>query len=109
MPRLPDEYLVWCGAIYPPEHFQKMYDVDEVRYTDTLADFLGGELSGDLKLHLMSGVNSDSGTSCVPASFEGDDRVSAEYHVFVLVSFVVCSFRRRWTHRQSSTQWRLPV
>jgi Xaa-Pro dipeptidase len=29
MPRLPDEYLVWCGAIYPPEHFQTMYDVDD--------------------------------------------------------------------------------
>ena len=32
MPRLPDEYLVWCGAIHPPEHFQKMYDVDEGIY-----------------------------------------------------------------------------
>lgn len=75
MPRLLDEYLVWCGAIHPPEHFQKMYDVDEVRYVDTLADFLTSELGGDLKLHLMSGVNSDSKKACTPASFTGDERV----------------------------------
>jgi Xaa-Pro dipeptidase len=29
MPKLPVEYLVWCGEIYPPEHFIKMYGVDD--------------------------------------------------------------------------------
>ncbi|CAE7810976.1 PEPD, partial [Symbiodinium microadriaticum] len=74
MPRLPDFYLIWCGDIHPPEHFQKMYGVDEVRYVDTLGDFLDRELTGDAKLHLMEGVNSDSGRSCVPARFDGDER-----------------------------------
>ena len=29
MPRLPEFYLIWCGDIHPPEHFQRMYGVDE--------------------------------------------------------------------------------
>jgi Xaa-Pro dipeptidase len=29
MPRLPDEYLVWCGQIFPPVHFKQMYGVDD--------------------------------------------------------------------------------
>lgn len=32
IPRLPDEYLVWCGEIYPPEHFKKMYNVDDGKF-----------------------------------------------------------------------------
>jgi Xaa-Pro dipeptidase len=38
MPRLPDEYLVWCGQIFPPVHFKEMYGVDEgVRSLDIQA------------------------------------------------------------------------
>ncbi len=29
MQKLPIEYLVWCGEIFPPEHFKKMYGVDD--------------------------------------------------------------------------------
>ena len=40
-----------------------------------MADFLEGELGTDGKLHLMEGINSDSGKSCTPAAFEGDEKV----------------------------------
>lgn len=76
MPRLPSDYLIWCGEIHPPEHFKSMYDVDEVRYSDTLVDFLESSFASepsDAKLHVMEGRNSDSGLSCKPASFPGDE------------------------------------
>ncbi len=29
MPKLPQEYLMWCGTIYPPDYFIGHYGVDE--------------------------------------------------------------------------------
>jgi Xaa-Pro dipeptidase len=30
VPHLPPDYAVWLGVIYPKEHFQKKYNVEEV-------------------------------------------------------------------------------
>jgi Xaa-Pro dipeptidase len=29
IPRHAEEYSVWCGAIYPPDYFKTLYDVDD--------------------------------------------------------------------------------
>lgn len=75
MPRLPEEYRIWCGAIHPPEYFQHQYVVDEVLFADSLDEWLHSRLStlqrtsSQAKVFLMKGVNSDSGASAQPASF----------------------------------------
>lgn len=77
-----------------------------------MADFLEGELGTDGKLHLMEGINSDSGKSCTPAAFEGDEKVleravvcTASLVVTVGVSTVLFgdSSAPKWTLLRSST------
>ncbi|XP_035868377.1 xaa-Pro dipeptidase isoform X2 [Phyllostomus discolor] len=53
VPRLPDHYATWMGKIHSKEHFKEKYAVDDVRYADE------------------RGVNTDSGSVCREASFEG--------------------------------------
>ncbi len=72
MPRLPEEYAVWMGRIYPPEHFLAAYEVEEVRYVDELPGRLS-EMNPDLLL-LLHGRNSDSNLMAGPAQFPGIDR-----------------------------------
>nr|XP_023701348.1 xaa-Pro dipeptidase-like [Paramormyrops kingsleyae] len=53
VPKLPESYATWMGKIHPPEHFKQKYGVDEVQYTTD------------------RGQNSDSGSICREASFDG--------------------------------------
>jgi Xaa-Pro dipeptidase len=69
MPRLPESYAVWMGRIQPPEHFREHYAVDEVRYADEIAAVL--QAMNPAALLLLDGVNTDSGNSAQPASFDG--------------------------------------
>jgi Xaa-Pro dipeptidase len=71
MPRLPPEWAVWMGQIHPPSHFEALYEVDEVRYADTLEDALRG-MKADVLL-LLHGRNEDSGRFAEPARFAGLD------------------------------------
>ena len=74
IPRLTAEYEIWCGKIYPPSYFRDLYDVDDVFYADDLLDWLNSTLEAEgaeAKVHLMSGLNSDSGLFAKPAQFEG--------------------------------------
>lgn len=74
IPRLPEEYRIWCGEIHPPSKFRESYAVDEVLYVEDLAGWVSATLDGDggdAKLHLMSGVNSDSGSEAQAAKYDG--------------------------------------
>lgn len=74
IPKLPEEYKIWCGTIYPPEHFRVSYAVDEVIYTEDMKSWLENALQDEsAKLHVMNGVNSDSGSKAKPARFAGDE------------------------------------
>ena len=77
IPKLPQEYKIWCGDIHPPEEFKAMYDVDEVLYVNDLGTWLKEQFessaSSEPKLHLLSGLNTDSGAMAQPATFDGDD------------------------------------
>ena len=81
IPRLQEEYEVWCGKIQPPGYFQELYGVDAVLYTDELEAWLAGEMDsaavGASKVHVVKGVNSDSGLTAKPAVFPGDARLRA--------------------------------
>ncbi|EPY89199.1 xaa-Pro dipeptidase [Camelus ferus] len=53
VPRLPPSHATWMGKIHSKEHFKEKYAVDDVQYSDE------------------RGVNTDSGSVCREASFEG--------------------------------------
>lgn len=70
IPRLPAEYAVWMGRIKEPEEFRAAYEVDEVHFTDELAEFWPAKT----RLLLLEGTNTDSGNNAQPASFAGQER-----------------------------------
>ena len=76
MPRLPAEWAVWQGRIQPPEQFEAMYAVDEVRYADEIAAVLAG--LGAKPLYLLKGRNTDSGNWAEPARFDGIERFDTD-------------------------------
>uniref|UniRef100_A0A3Q3CC84 Xaa-Pro dipeptidase n=1 Tax=Haplochromis burtoni TaxID=8153 RepID=A0A3Q3CC84_HAPBU len=76
VPKLPESYATWMGEIFPKEHFKEKYAVDEVHHTC------------DVSLSVLvftRGQNTDSGSTCREASFDGISRYTADY------SFSVCS------------------
>ncbi|KAM7274443.1 hypothetical protein ACFE04_016309 [Oxalis oulophora] len=72
-PRLPAEYAVWLGEIKPSSHFQEMYKVSMVCYTDEIVSTLHHcfKGSGSPLLYLLHGLNTDSDRFSKPAEFEG--------------------------------------
>ncbi|XP_067105640.1 xaa-Pro dipeptidase [Osmerus mordax] len=72
VPKLPESYGTWMGEIYPREHFQQKYAVDEVQYTCDIPDAVAN-MSAAVLLTLR-GQNTDSGSICREASFEGISR-----------------------------------
>lgn len=59
VPRLPEEYAIWMGAIEAPESFATRYGVDECRYVDEFEEFLRGRE----RVFALHGTNSDSGNA----------------------------------------------
>uniref|UniRef100_A0AAQ4QQB8 Xaa-Pro dipeptidase n=1 Tax=Gasterosteus aculeatus aculeatus TaxID=481459 RepID=A0AAQ4QQB8_GASAC len=74
VPKLPESYATWMGEIFPKEHFKDKYAVDEVQYTCDVS--------------VCRGQNTDSGSICREASFEGISRYRADRS---LVALLVCS------------------
>ncbi|XP_055352221.1 xaa-Pro dipeptidase-like [Paramacrobiotus metropolitanus] len=70
VPRLPDSYAVWMGKLWTLADFKSRYMVDEVHYTDEMAD----KLPAEALLLTLTGVNSDSGKTTKEASFKGIER-----------------------------------
>ncbi|KCV71798.1 hypothetical protein H696_01216 [Fonticula alba] len=73
-PRLPEAYAVWMGTIHPPSHFASRYSVDGAHYVDELAAVLKAESpagSAPPTVYVLHGVNTDSGNTTTPATFEG--------------------------------------
>lgn len=70
IPRLGDEYRIWCGEIHSSQSFKLSYNVDEVYYTDEIDDYMAkANLSPSKKLYLLNGINSDSGLQSKVADF----------------------------------------
>uniref|UniRef100_A0A4W5KIJ9 Xaa-Pro dipeptidase n=1 Tax=Hucho hucho TaxID=62062 RepID=A0A4W5KIJ9_9TELE len=69
VPKLPESYATWMGEIHPREYFKEKYAVDEVQYTCDIADVFSKMRLGALLT--LRGQNTDSGSICREASFEG--------------------------------------
>ncbi|XP_533702.2 xaa-Pro dipeptidase isoform X1 [Canis lupus familiaris] len=72
VPRLPASYATWMGKIHSKEYFKEKYAVDDVQYTDEIASVLTSQSPSVLLT--LRGVNTDSGSVCREASFEGISR-----------------------------------
>lgn len=68
-PKLPEDYATWLGQIYPLEHFQKKYMAEELHYTNEVAQVL--QKKNASMLLTLRGQNTDSGSICREACFEG--------------------------------------
>uniref|UniRef100_A0A8C6AM36 Xaa-Pro dipeptidase n=1 Tax=Monodon monoceros TaxID=40151 RepID=A0A8C6AM36_MONMO len=69
VPRFPPSHATWMGKIHSKEHFKEKYAVDDVQYTDEIASVLTSRSPSVLLT--LRGVNTDSGSTCREASFEG--------------------------------------
>lgn len=99
VPRLPEEYGVWMGAIMTTDEFVMKYSVDECKYTDQLDDHFAsfdstGSTSGDglggsegahddnamvmqmdaPTIYTLHGKNTDSGAYSKAATFKGIEK-----------------------------------
>lgn len=57
------QYEIFCGKFPTPDEFRSKYEVDEVKYVDELDGWLDDRLGADgsARVHVLDGVNSDSG------------------------------------------------
>ncbi|PNJ09199.1 PEPD isoform 2 [Pongo abelii] len=69
VPRLPASYATWMGKIHSKEHFKEKYAMDDVQYTDEIDSVLTSQKPSVLLT--LRGVNTDSGSVCREASFDG--------------------------------------
>ncbi|KAK9826336.1 hypothetical protein WJX74_010185 [Apatococcus lobatus] len=76
MPKLPEAYAVWMGHIHGPQHMKERYAVDDVFYTEEMPNKLA-ELDPP-SLHVLHGINSDSGSETQAASFKGIGRFQVD-------------------------------
>uniref|UniRef100_A0A8C7GAN8 Xaa-Pro dipeptidase n=1 Tax=Oncorhynchus kisutch TaxID=8019 RepID=A0A8C7GAN8_ONCKI len=68
VPKLPESYATWMGEIHPREYFKEKYAVDEVQYTCDVNLKVGLVI---VLCFFQRGQNTDSGSTCREASFEG--------------------------------------
>ncbi|XP_014238633.1 xaa-Pro dipeptidase isoform X4 [Trichogramma pretiosum] len=78
-PRHPAEYATWMGRLCPLEEFRQRYQVDETYHVDELERVLSSK--GTIKLLLLRGVNSDSGLTTQPATFDGIDKFQTDFDI----------------------------
>eukprot|EP00672_Neobodo_designis_P027683 CAMPEP_0174853566 /NCGR_PEP_ID=MMETSP1114-20130205/28976_1 /TAXON_ID=312471 /ORGANISM="Neobodo designis, Strain CCAP 1951/1" /LENGTH=478 /DNA_ID=CAMNT_0016088221 /DNA_START=35 /DNA_END=1471 /DNA_ORIENTATION=+ len=78
IPRLPDEYAVWMGALPTPESVKASSEVEHVYFVDEAAAAL--KKHGCTALHILDGSNSDSGIKVAAPSLDafGDFDVKTE-------------------------------
>uniref|UniRef100_A0A669D3H1 Xaa-Pro dipeptidase n=1 Tax=Oreochromis niloticus TaxID=8128 RepID=A0A669D3H1_ORENI len=76
VPKLPESYATWMGEIFPKEHFKEKYAVDEVHYTCDVSLSVLVFTAQPLWSVLLTlrGQNTDSGSTCREASFDGISR-----------------------------------
>ncbi|KAL3669267.1 hypothetical protein V7S43_005648 [Phytophthora oleae] len=67
VPRLSDEWELWCGDRKPLAYFKAHYKVDEVFYMDEMAAVLADKLQAK-KLYVLHGKNTDSGLETTTTS-----------------------------------------
>jgi len=72
VPRLPEAYAVWMGAIKSNDEWKQIYAMDEVRYVDELSSTL---LTQDTSIiYILYGFNTDGKMYTKPIVFSGMEK-----------------------------------
>ena len=75
VPKFDLTYEIFCGASPHrlADEIKAKYGVERVLPIDDLPDFISSQLGedDDARLHLLRGLNTDSGNMAIPASYEG--------------------------------------
>jgi len=74
--KLNPTYAWWMGTIHPPEHWKKVYEVDDCFYVDELSNKL--ETFGCNNILILHGLNTDSENIMEGASFPGIDKFTVD-------------------------------
>lgn len=67
-----------CGPCPDEKQTKEDLGVERVLSVDKLQEFVAEQLGDTTKLHLLKGLNSDSGNFAIPAHFEGIEKHGAE-------------------------------
>jgi len=76
IPRLPEEYAIWMGAIETPESFGARYGVDEVKFVEDMDSWFAARK--DTVTFVLKGVNSDSGSTTEALSVSAGATIDSE-------------------------------
>ncbi|RUS69476.1 hypothetical protein EGW08_022760, partial [Elysia chlorotica] len=68
-PNLPSSYAIWMGRLLTEDDFKYLYGVDEVHFSDKIADVL--KAKNPSVLLTLHGLNTDSGNYSMEAVFQG--------------------------------------
>ena len=76
IPQYGIDYEIFCGLSPDPEHVKEQYGVEQVLPLEDLPAFVQEQLgpadaNSLAKLHVLSGLNTDSGNMAMPAHFQG--------------------------------------
>ena len=74
VPRYDLTHEIFCGKSPQLDEIKQRYGVEKVLPIDNMAEFISSELTAggdDARLHLLRGLNTDSGNMAIPASFDG--------------------------------------
>jgi Xaa-Pro dipeptidase len=94
------DYEIVCGSSPSFDNIRSKYGVDNVLPIDQLADYIASQLGGsadgtddddddDTQLHLLSGLNTDSGNYCMAAHYDGIEKYSKRRNTDVLFPSIV--------------------
>ena len=72
IPKMPESLQPILGRIMPPEHYAKMYELDECYHTCDIPSVIA-RVNPDL-IYILSGTNSDSGIPLAQPHFEGMEK-----------------------------------
>uniref|UniRef100_A0A672ZKN0 Xaa-Pro dipeptidase n=1 Tax=Sphaeramia orbicularis TaxID=375764 RepID=A0A672ZKN0_9TELE len=103
VPKLPESYATWMGEIFSKEHFKQKYAVDEVQFT---CDIEFNMFYVCFFLSVQRGLNTDSGSTCREASFQGISKYSVSHLLLLFYSRLLKTDMElevlRYTNRISS-------
>ena len=100
------DYEIFCGSSPSLDNIRSKYGVDNVLPIDQLDDYLASQLDGsvdgtnedddngngnvnDAQLHLLSGLNTDSGNYCMAAHYDGIEKYSKRRNTDTLFPTIV--------------------
>eukprot|EP00546_Thalassionema_frauenfeldii_P014088 CAMPEP_0178907954 /NCGR_PEP_ID=MMETSP0786-20121207/7653_1 /TAXON_ID=186022 /ORGANISM="Thalassionema frauenfeldii, Strain CCMP 1798" /LENGTH=533 /DNA_ID=CAMNT_0020579801 /DNA_START=59 /DNA_END=1660 /DNA_ORIENTATION=+ len=83
------DFEIFCGKDPSCDMVQEKYGLEEVLPLEQLAEYVNSQLENpEAKLHLLSGLNTDSGNMAMPARYDGIDKHASKMDIESLFSCI---------------------